>query len=74
MVGGDNSYNKVCSASAAEKETLSSDSGPANSDFLTPVCGGEYHQVVTEGANFELKESDLRAAKKRNLLSSMKRG
>jgi len=22
MVGGDNSYNKVCSASAAEKETL----------------------------------------------------
>jgi len=42
---------------------------PPNSDFLTPLCGGEYHRIVREGANFEVKESDFSAAKKRNLLS-----
>jgi len=40
---------------------------------LLSFCGGEYHQVVREGANFELKKSDLRAAKKRNLLSNLPR-
>ena len=38
---------------------------PPNSEFLTPVCGREYHRLVREGGNFERRQSKPRATPKR---------